>query len=306
MDKNNFRQPMQPWPGLEKYLKSTQLPKSGLHISYYDTGKNDALTVFLIHGLGDESDTWRHLIEPLSPYARVIAPDLPGFGRSEKPRIKYSLPFLTQTLLEFMDELQVERSILIGNSLGAIISQSMALEHPERIQGMVLIDGSMVQSNAQKVSLTNFLFLLPGIGKWMYNRLRSDPQSAYESLRPYYHDLDQMPEADRNFLFQRVNQRVWDDHQRDAYLSTLRNMVTYLMRRQSQLKETIPQIEAPTLIVWGESDQVSSVENGRLLQSILPNARLITLPKTGHVVQQERPQDLLDAILGDVGLKVRG
>jgi pimeloyl-ACP methyl ester carboxylesterase len=306
MNKNEFRQPMQPWPGLEKYLQTSELPKSGLRLSYYDTGKKDALTIFLVHGLGDESDTWRHIIEPLSPYARVIVPDLPGFGRSEKPHIKYTLPFLTQTLLEFIDQMQVDRSLWIGNSLGAILSQSMALEHPERVLGLVLIDGSMVQSSAQKVSLTNILFLLPGIGKWMYNRLRSDPQSAYESLRPYYYDLDQMPEADRNFLFQRVNQRVWDDNQRDAYLSTLRNMVTHLMSRQSQLKETIPQLEAPALIVWGESDQVSSVENGHLLQSILPNARLITLPKTGHVVQQERPQDLLDAILGDEGLKIRG
>jgi pimeloyl-ACP methyl ester carboxylesterase len=306
MNKTDFQQPMQPWPGLEKYLQTIELPKSGLRLSYYDTGKEDGLTVFLVHGLGDESDTWRHLIEPLSSYARVIAPDLPGFGRSEKPRIKYTLPFLTETLLEFMDQLQVESALWIGNSLGAILSLSAALEQPERVQGLVLIDGSMVQSSSQKISLTNFLFLMPGIGRWMYNRLRSEPQSAYESLRPYYDDLEQMPEADRNFLYQRVNQRVWDDNQRDAYLSTLRNMVTHLVRSQNQLKETLPQLETPTLIVWGESDQVSSLENGRLLESILPNARLISLPKTGHVVQQERPQELLDAILGDERLNIRG
>ena len=66
----------------------------------------------------------------------------------------------------------------------------------------------------QALNLNLLLFMIPGVGEWLYTRLRRDPQAAYDTLRPYYADLEGMAQADRDFLFQRVNERVWSDKQK--------------------------------------------------------------------------------------------
>jgi pimeloyl-ACP methyl ester carboxylesterase len=292
-----FLLPMQPFPGLEKYSKKIKLPKSGINLFYYEAGEEEHPVIMLIHGLGDEADTWRHIIEPLSSQHRVIAPDLPGFGRSDKPKRDYSLTFTTQALLELIEILEIQQPIWIGNSLGAILSQAIALQSPQHVRSLVLIDGSMLQGDHQKINLTQLLFLLPGVGRWIYNRLRKDPRAAYESLRPYYHNLDALPEEDKEFLYERANQRVWDDQQREAYLSSLRNLVFYLIRQQKKLKDTIPNMEIPTLILWGEEDKIINYKNGYFINNILPISKLVVIPETGHLVQQENPENLLKSIL---------
>ena len=301
---NQFLLPMQPFPGLEKYSKKINLPKSGIDLFYYAAGEEEYPVIMLIHGLGDEADTWRHIIEPLSNQWRVIAPDLPGFGRSDKPSLNYSLSFTTQALLELTEILEINKPVWMGNSLGAILSQAIALQSPEYVQSLVLVDGSILQGDHQKVNLTQILFLLPGVGRWLYNRLRKDPRAAYESLRPYYHNLEALPEEDKEFLYERVNQRVWDDQQREAYISTLRNMVFFIIRQQKNLKEAIPKMKIPTLILWGGEDHIISLENGRFLNNLLPNSKMVIIPDTGHLVQQENPEKLLHSILINDGIKI--
>jgi len=302
MNDNIYLQPMQPYHGLEKYSQKIHLPKSNLELFYYDSGESDLPNMILVHGLGDDADTWRHLIEPLSKQWRVIAPDLPGYGRSQKPPVKYSLTYFSQTLLDLIEELGIKQPCWVGNSLGAILSSNIALISPEHVETLILIDGAMLQAEKQNVNLMNMLFLIPGIGKWLYNRLRKDPQVAYETLRPFYYDLDSLPDEERVFLKYRVNQRVWDDQQRDAYLSTLRNMVLSLIGQQIVIQEKLSKVSIPTLIIWGEADQIYSLKNGRLLNQVMPNSEMITFPETGHLVQQERPEKLIAAILNFKGI----
>ncbi len=96
----DFSQPMEPYPGLEQCAQIIDLPRNRLRLFYYAAGVPWQPAALLLHGLGDEADTWRFLIEPLSQRWRVIAPDLPGFGRSEKPQRAYTLEFLQGCLFE--------------------------------------------------------------------------------------------------------------------------------------------------------------------------------------------------------------
>ncbi len=91
----------------------------------------DQPAALLLHGLGDEADTWRHLIEPLSQRWRVIAPDLPGFGRSDQPRRAYTLDFLRGCLFELLEVLAVPEVLLVGHSLGGMLAHGMLLEQTE-------------------------------------------------------------------------------------------------------------------------------------------------------------------------------
>jgi pimeloyl-ACP methyl ester carboxylesterase len=283
---------MQPWPELAPHARQIHLPRNKLSLYLYDAGAADAAPLLLIHGLGDEADTWRHLIPSLSARYQVLAPDLPGFGRSDKPERSYTLSFFQETLMELLDELGIARATLVGHSLGGAIAQSLALAHPERVAGLILIGGSLV-ARSQRIGLATMLFLIPGLGEWSYNRLRRDPDAAYGTLRPYYSDLDRLPEADRAFLYQRVNERVWSDGQRRAFLSTFRHLARALPAQQRAIPARLAALALPTVGVWGERDQVNPVENGRVLVELQPSARLVVVPGAGHNVHQEDPQAVL-------------
>jgi pimeloyl-ACP methyl ester carboxylesterase len=286
---------MQPWPALEPYARSIPLPQSGLALYAYDAGAEEAPPMLLVHGLGDEADTWRHLFPALSAHSRVVAPDLPGFGRSDKPAGPYTLPFFQAVLLELLDTLGLQRVTLAGHSLGAVIVHSLALRCPERVDRLVLIGGSLV-ARTQKLNLVTMLFLIPGLGEWLYNRLRRDPQAAYRSLEPYYSHLDRLSQEDRDFLFQRVNERVWSDGQRRAFLSAFRQLARSIPGQQKDLPSRLAELDIPTLVVWGEADRINAVDNGRAVAEVQPTVRLVFVPGAGHNVHQEDPGAVLEAI----------
>jgi pimeloyl-ACP methyl ester carboxylesterase len=248
--------------------------------------------------LGDEADTWRYLIEPLSRRWRVVAPDLPGFGRSPSLPAGASFARFEQTLLELLEALGPQRCLLAGHSLGGLLAQAVALRRPDQVAGLVLLDGGLAV-RSQPLSLSMLLFLLPGLGEWLYNRLRRDSQAAFETLRPYYAELEALPPAERDFLYRRVNQRVWSDKQRRAYLSTLRSLVSTVSRLQKGFAAKLALLDVPTLVIWGQVDRINSLENGQALVQLQPSARLAVIPDAGHMPHQERPQAVLEAVLSD-------
>jgi pimeloyl-ACP methyl ester carboxylesterase len=297
---NTFQGPMQPFPGLERWSCKVKLPVSNIYLHFYDTGEKDKTPVVLLHGLGDEADTWRHVISSVSAKHRVIAPDLPGFGRSEKGKLKYTIPFFVDVLLELFDALSISRAVLVGHSNGALIAHTFALEHPDHVERLVLISGSLVlKENRFDPGL--LLFLLPGLGEWMYNRLRKDPQAAYRTLKPYYYSLEDLPQVDRDFLYQRVNERVWSDGQRQGFLSTLRNLVKWIPSQQKNLPARLRQLRIPTNIIWGEHDRINSVANAHALVDVLPASRLVIVSGAGHNVHQENAEVVVMAVTEDLG-----
>ena len=288
---------MQPFPGLERWARRVQLPSSGIAIHYFDTGEQGPTTaapVLLLHGLGDEADTWRNVLPGIAA-RRAIAPDLPGFGRSDQGKHPYTIPFFAETLLELVDYLALPEVVLVGHSTGAIIAQEFALRYPRRVQRLVLIGGSLVAGEG-KPDPSLLMFLIPGLGEWAYNRLRKDPEAAYRSLEPYYHRLQELPQADRDFLYQRVNERVWSDGQRRGFLSTLRGMVRWLPAQQKSLQDRLRNSRIPTTIIWGENDRIMPVQTANTLVGLLPDARQVVVPNAGHNVHQEKPEVVVEEI----------
>jgi len=283
-----YRQPMQPWPDLAAFGSTINLPDAGLSIFFYEAGEKNNPTMMLIHGLGDEADTWRHVIQPLSSNYHVIAPDLPGFGRSDQPDVDYTPKLMMDALLELMDALELKQPVLIGNSLGAMLSHAIALKQQERIPGIILVDGALLQHKPIK-DWSLRLMQVPLLGKWLYTRLRKDPEAAFDSLRNVYHDLDQLPKADREFLFTRVNKRVWSDEQRRAYLSTLRHMTRWTKALQADLPDKLSNFPTPTLILRGEFDPLFTLENAKAVARVQPNAEFHEIKGSGHLPHQETP-----------------
>jgi pimeloyl-ACP methyl ester carboxylesterase len=296
MNKDNvYREPMQPWQDLLPFGKNITIGQMKLKLYLYQAGATKNPTIIMIHGLGDEADTWRHVIQPLSQNYHVIALDLPGFGRSEKPKRDYTPKFLIDTILELMTFFNIEKVILMGSSLGAMLSHAIAIWHPEKVLGLILVGGALLQVKGTK-DKSLIVLSIPFVGEWLYTRLRKNPDAAYQSLGNVYHQIEALPQSDRDFLFIRVNKRVWSDDQRRAYFSTLRNLIPWIRTVQDKLPGQLASMEIPTLLIRGEFDKLFPIENAQGVAHVQPATTLITLENTGHLPHQEDPITFLNII----------
>jgi pimeloyl-ACP methyl ester carboxylesterase len=294
-NKSPYQAPMPAWPSLTELGKTTALPNQDLSLFFFEAGDPADPAIVMIHGLGDEADTWRHQILPLAKDHHVIALDLPGFGRSDHPKRAYDPHFMMSAILGLMDALGLEKATLMGSSLGGILSQGIALSHPERLSGLILVDGALYQPDSM-TDRSLQLMQIPLIGEMIYTRFRKDPEAAYDSLRVVYHDLDALPEADRDFLYTRVNQRVWSDGQRRAYFSTLRKLMPWVKNAQADLPKQLTALPIPTLVIRGELDPLFSAENASAIQSLQPDVEILTISGMGHLPQQEDPDAFLKGL----------
>jgi pimeloyl-ACP methyl ester carboxylesterase len=293
---NPYQRDMAPWAALESYARTIPLPGSpDQNMFLYEAGAMDAPTVVLIHGLADEADTWRHVMLPLAQRYRVVALDLPGFGRSDLPAKGYGIYYLAALVREVMSQLSIPRATLVGSSLGAVIAHMIAVRWTMRVAGLVLVDGGLALE-PQKLQLKTLVGMLPFIGEHWYNGLRKDPQKTYATLRPYYADIDHLPEEDRAFLYQRVNERVWNDRQRSAYFGILRRLPLFMLRDVRNYTQKLASLSVDTLVVWGENDRILAPSNGQALVKAQPSAQLTTIPNAGHLPHQEQPAAFLAAL----------
>lgn len=294
--------PMESPEWLRPYARGIALPRAGLRLFYYDTADGDEdgsrPVLLLVHGLGDEADTWRAVIPALSRRYRVLAPDLPGFGRSSLPRRpRLGPPFLRDTLLELLDALGVERATLVGNSLGASLVQLVAMARSRLVERLVLVDGAVAVRLRFRSSM--LLSLLPGVGELRYRGLSRNLPAAYASLRPYYASLDGLPPSEREFLRRRVAERVQSGKQQRAYLSVYRGMARWTVAQGRAIIQPSLAIAAPTLYIWGAEDRIIPLTVGRQVCSLQAGARLEVIPAAGHLPHQEDPQAFLRAVEGD-------
>jgi pimeloyl-ACP methyl ester carboxylesterase len=291
----DYQSPMKPWTSLEPYGRRISVFGGLRNIYLYDAGRKNAQSIVMMHGLGDEADTWRHVILPLSKGFHVIAMDLPGFGRSDSLKEPYTPDILKESILDVIKVLEIENPLLMGSSMGGIFAHSLAIDYPDRFSGLILIGGAL----APLKIIGDFslrLMQLPLIGEWFYTRLRKDPDAAYQSLRSVYFNLELLPKEDRDFLYLRVNQRVWSVKQRKAYFSTLRNTSKWLREQQKNIKQLISKVKIPTLILRGEYDQLFSNESALDIVSNQSHTSYQVIENSGHLPQQEAPQAFLECI----------
>jgi len=306
---------MNPWPSLADkvfYLKG----QAGDTIFYYDAppaGVSDPFSpVFvLIHGLGDEADSWRHIIPLLSARGfRALALDLPGFGRSAamgkislKGHVAAVLKLLEEAVLPLSDNADQAAGagsratgsrakpppvFLAGNSLGAAVAEAAVIERPELVRGLILLDGSIPggPSNPGLLVLAKLLFSR----KW-YRAYRDNPERAWASLYPYYADLDAMPPGDKEFLRQRVMARVESPTQEKAFFATQRSLIRAFLTGVSRFARGMKSYEGKILLVWGEKDRIIPSASANVFISLRPDARLEIIQGAGHLPHQEKPEE---------------
>jgi pimeloyl-ACP methyl ester carboxylesterase len=278
-----------PHPALEAFAR--RLEPDGLF--FYDAGPNAnsiaASVVVLIHGNGDEADSWRHVIPTLAEQHRVIAPDLPGFGRSRAIH-QGNLHDLAAGVLRILESEHLKSVHLVGSSMGAVVTCLVA-PHVQ-VSSLTLCGGSASSLGLSEPSAGVKTLLEPGTGEGYYTGLRdAGIDVAYDTLKPYYANLENLSESDRGFLKNRVWARVWSDSQRGAFFAGLRSLFD-----PNLVLNTINLEHLRTLLLWGKHDQIVPLEAAHQLHAALPNSRLEVIPEAGHLPHQERPEAFVTAL----------
>jgi pimeloyl-ACP methyl ester carboxylesterase len=255
---------------------------------YWDLGAGPP--VLLLHGLGASAESWEPVAGPLSRHFRVLIPDLIGFGFTDKPDIDYTLEAFVGFVGAFMQSLDIARASLIGHSLGGAIALRIAIEHPEWVDRLAVADTAGL---AETPGTLIKLLRTPLIGEVLLTPSRSKTRQA---LKLYFHDQSLVTDDLVEFNYRLISQ----PGAKRAYLSTIRNAVSTSdpdLDLKTLVADQLDQIEAPTLVLWGQEDQLAPMDSGEVAANVIPHAELHIIPDAGHNPMVEQPDHFTQAVL---------
>jgi len=247
-------------------------------------------TVILLHGFGDSLETWRFNMDAIADHHCVYAVDLVGYGRSEKPSVTYSGEYFVQFVTGFMEAVGIDRSTLIGNSMGGGVSLKFAVLFPNKVDKLVLEDSA---GFGEEISIFLRLATLPILGELL---IRPNRRLITQILKRCVYD----PARVSDEWIERIYQMMVTPGARNSMLSTLRTSCNLAGPRKGALGavlDNLSSITAPTLIVWGKQDRVLPTAHGRVGVRMIPSARLHVFDACGHVPHIERSDEFNDVVL---------
>ena len=245
-------------------------------IRYLDVGAGTP--VIFIHGLGASMYAWRKNLAPVMAAGyRVVALDLLGFGSSDKPARGYTNAAYAQLVVALMDSLHLPDAVLVGHSMGGEIAAEVAISFPTRVRGLVLIGAAGLGTREPLLfRVARWPVVGPLVlafrGRGLVGRL----------LRSTYADPRKVTEPDVDQYYAPVAEA--------AYGRALRGVL-----REFQfggLEGRLDAIAAPTLVLWGEADRLIPIALGRALAAQLNRSAFLSVPRAGHSVQEEAPDEV--------------
>jgi len=254
----------------------------GLQLHYVDEGQGPA--TILIHGLGGFAESWRHNVPELARHGRVIALDLPGSGRSGKPRRAYTLEFLAQALDRLLHTLGVDRVHLVGHSLGGAVAARYTLDHPGRVERLALL-GAAVPGFDLRPSWVYRTLSLPGLGEILSRLITRGICTT--GLARCFDRPD--PDEIRFFVDHEFAARSCSEG-RAAYLSLLRSVADDFTVGADVYRAALSQLGRGVLVVHGLQDRVIPLAHARQVAEGLGVAQPRWLDRCGHFPQIEHAE----------------
>ncbi|MDX6382718.1 MAG: hypothetical protein QOK48_291 [Blastocatellia bacterium] len=259
----------------------------GVRIHYQEAGDENAPPIILIHGFISSNLVWNEVLLPLARAGfRVIAPDLPGYGYSDKPRDgRYTIDAQAHAVLSLMNQLEIDQATIVGASYGGAVAATLALDYPERVENLVLVGA--VTNDEPKKKLLLRLVNMPLIGdvatplflgsNWI---LRKRTEEVYRRLG---YPVDERKLAARHHLLE-----TSATHR--AMIRTVRRWSANRISREASL------IRCPTLLVWGDEDTHIPISEAFRLRDSIPNARLVVFRHCGHLPPTEAPGQFVELV----------
>jgi pimeloyl-ACP methyl ester carboxylesterase len=264
----------------------------GLGVHFKERGEGEPAIV-LIHGFGASTFSWREVLKPLSSFGRVVAYDRPAFGLTSRPmpgewegESPYSFQAQISLLLSFLERVNISEVVLVGHSAGGAVALQFALLYPERVSALILVAPAVFQSG-------------PPFPQWLLPLLRT-PQmrhlgplivryfssKAEELLRSSWHDSSKITAEILEGYKKPMRVKNWD-----------RALWEYILQTEPlDLSEHFQELKVPVLVLAGEDDRIVPTEQSVLLAQKLLQAKLVLIPECGHLPQEEKPQEFVEAV----------
>jgi len=286
-----------PVPPLENTVPVEQLVDAdgkfvevnGVNVHYKTWGEGEP-TFILLHGFGASLFSWREVTEPLSQLGTVIAYDRPAFGLTERPlewegESPYGPQAQVDIVIGLMDALKVEKAILVGNSAGGTVSMQVALQYPERVEALILVDAA-VYAGGGAPSWARPILKSPQmnhVGPLIARQLQAQ---GVEFIKTAWHDPS------------KITQDIFDGYQKPLQIENWDKALWQLTvaSEESGLVERLAEITMPTLVITGDDDRIVPTEQSLRLADELPNAELKVIAQSGHLPHEEKSVEFMQAV----------
>ena len=243
---------------------------TGPRLRYAERGDREGEAIVFLHAYVDSWFTFSRVLPLLSPQFHAFAPDQRGHGDSDKPDCCYTADDFAADVDAFMEAVGIDRATLVGDSSGGLIAQRMALDYPRRVSRLVLIGAPTTLLNNE------------GVLEWREELLALEDPVGSEFVRGLLGRMIHHP-VPEEFLEMAVSEslkvpaRVWRDYWEGVVLAV-------------DDTARFGEIDAPTLLLWGERDALLPRDEQERRAAMIPDATLKAYPDTGHVVCWERPE----------------
>lgn len=265
-------------------LEKIQL-SSSMELAYADEGAGE-LTLLFVHGLGGYHQVWRKNIDELRQSYRCVALDLPGCGNSSKRNYSFTIDFLANTVLGFIDSMQLKNVVLVGHSMGGqVVLAAAAKAHPAVKKAVVLAPSGLKEYSARDKSR----ILYWAQPEWTKRRSDFFIKAAFDSL---FSD-SRLPQDAEFMLEYRLNLR-----NRPVHLNYFADMNYQLNKAilDEPVVGLLKNISIPVLILWGEQDYLLSPEQAQIAGRLIPDNEIKIFSSCGHLLQWECAEDINEAI----------
>ena len=291
----SVRRPNANWRAIhwESQLETESI--DGAEVSFADLGSGEPAVLF-VHGLAAQWRVWLANLAVIAGHRRVIAPDLPGFGLSTPTTDPISVEGLAGVLDKLCDRLGLEKVVVVGNSLGGLIATELTLNHPERVERLVLVDAAgIVPTRGESARTVGLIWGGVVVGRSMQSARRQIASRAWlrkAMLGPLAHDPSRIPP---DLAFEALLGAPGPGT-REALSAGLSHLTP---ERESRLAT----IRCPVLAIWGENDELVPMRHARKLTRLIHGSRLVSFPETGHIPMIERPGLFNETLLEFIGAR---
>lgn len=287
--------PVDPGRPRSKALRSATVRVGNLDV--HDTQGGGGPPAVFIHGLGSSGYMeWRFTLPHFARTNHVYAPDLPGFGRSDKPRTaRYGIPFFARTIDRYLAARRISSAPIIGTSMGGRIALELALRYPSRVSRLVVVNS--LGLGRPKIQPYYPLMLVPRLGEGVLHGMKHALNLAPGTL---------IRRVARRYMGARgdLEQTLGDDYLSDlrdmhmsdgyaaAYVATVRSFASpSFFFGSMDVSGELSKIKVPVMIVWGANDPLFPIQQALRAHAAIPGSRLVIIEGAGHTPQAERPEE---------------
>ncbi|MEO8744251.1 MAG: alpha/beta fold hydrolase [Candidatus Dormibacter sp.] len=256
--------------------------------------------VVFIHGLGSSGYMeWRFNLETTARRHRVFAPDLPGYGRTEKPQARYSIPYFARFAERYMDDRGLRSAAVVGASLGGRIALELALEQPRLVRKLVLVNTlGLGRPRPQMAQMAYGLVTIPRVGEALMRFTRdalgwASPSVIRRVVGRYAGSTSDLARTLDDAYLGDLRELYEADGFHNAYLSTVRSLIRpgALFGGHHDVTGRLNELKIPVQLIWGANDPLFPVAHATRAHSLIDRSQLAVIEGAGHTPQAERPEE---------------